>query len=315
LRTSREALEVFQAIAVEVGRMVGATQLKPTLPNLADVEAKRIAERARRPKERVDLRQFWSDYLLGRDREFGIELMTATRAYRDLMTRQLEFLGIVSGGRFADLGSGTSAFAAAVLGLPGHAEIVVDQFDYVREALNRSRLRLAMSNGARVGLRFVECDLSAPASLAAIPVKSSTYDGVIASLVLSYVADPLALLREMRRILKPGGRLVVSSLRRDADISRIFREGFEELRSGVAEAQLGISEQSLDRSARKFLNEAARLLEHEEAGVFRFYDAKELAGLAESAGFEDVKRCVSFGSPGQAVIVAATKGVDPRGGS
>lgn len=48
--------------------------------------------------------------------------------------------------------------------------------------------------------------------LNAIPIDSATCDAALLMLVLSYVAEPEAVLKEMARILKPGGRAVVVDL-------------------------------------------------------------------------------------------------------
>lgn len=48
--------------------------------------------------------------------------------------------------------------------------------------------------------------------LSAIPIDSATCDAALLVLVLSYVAEPEAVLKEMARILKPGGRAIVVDL-------------------------------------------------------------------------------------------------------
>ena len=94
LRTSREALEVFQLVSKEVARLGLGRSLRPLPPNLDELERRRLAERARRPPAPVDLREFWRDYLVGRDGRVGIELMTATNAYYDLMSKQVAALAL-----------------------------------------------------------------------------------------------------------------------------------------------------------------------------------------------------------------------------
>jgi ubiquinone/menaquinone biosynthesis C-methylase UbiE len=131
---------------------------------------------------------------------------------------------------------------------------------------------------------------------------------VLASLLASYLRDPDALLREAHRLLRPGGRLVVSSMRRDADTSKLYVEGVEELKAGRGRALLGEQDpQAVVEASRSFLNDASRLLTLEEDGTFRFYDPDELVAAVRAAGFRDVRADESFGDPPQAVVVSARR--------
>ena len=59
---------------------------------------------------RVDLRDFWHRYLVGDDGKLGIEMMTDTTPYHELMERQIQGLDLRRDQVVADLGSGTGAF-------------------------------------------------------------------------------------------------------------------------------------------------------------------------------------------------------------
>jgi SAM-dependent methyltransferase len=136
-------------------------------------------------------------------------------------------------------------------------------------------------------------------------MKTGSVDAVLASLLISYLADPLAVLLEIHRSVRPGGRVVLSVLRRDADMSKLFVEGLSELRSKAGGGV--VDHGSLDEAARDYQNQAARLLDLEEHGVFRFWDEGEFAELALNAGFVDVRVIKGFGNPPQAIVLSATR--------
>jgi ubiquinone/menaquinone biosynthesis C-methylase UbiE len=308
LKNSREALAVFGLVAAEVARLSLRRQVKPGLPDLVQLKRRGAYERRRLAPAAVRLRDFWRDYLLGRDGGLGIEMMNATRAYRDFMNLQVGGLALRDGQRVLDLGAGAGAFPVHITDSVSHpTKLVIDEVDYVAEALERSRQRMTARNCDDVGINYIVCDLDDRASVRRL-IRSECYDATLASLLLSYVKRPQPLLREIHRSLRKTGRFVVSSLRRDADFSKLYLEGIEELRAGRAREVFGAEgERQFSASATQFLNDAARVLDFEEAGVFRFWDGDELATAVEEAGFAIVSVADAFGTPPQAVVVCAER--------
>ncbi len=131
------------------------------------------------------------------------------------------------------------------------------------------------------------------------------FDVVVASLFISYLFNPQYAVEELWRLLAPGGRIVISSMRPDSDISTIFTEYIAELTARYSERNGG-TEDDLAH-AREMLNEAAGLFELEEEGYFRFYTAEELAALLQNAGFVIEHSEAAMGEPPQAVVVVGVK--------
>jgi ubiquinone/menaquinone biosynthesis C-methylase UbiE len=307
LRDSRQALEVFQLVARETFEVGIGRRCRAAFPRLIALERQRRAERARRPRVAVDLGQFWHQYLLGRAGHIGIELMTATSAYRALMEVQVKLLDLVAGARVADLGAGTGPFAMHLRQqVDSNPGVRIDMVDLVAPALARAQSLLARAESkGSVVVSAIAADLG---GIRAIPFANARYDRLVASLLLSYVRDPQGLLREMYRILRPGGVLVASTLRLDADVSGLFMAGLDELRSGVASIEgADTREVSVVDGARHFLNDAARILTLEEEGQFRFWEPAAFERLVQDAGFVLTGTEFSFGDPPQALVVAARR--------
>lgn len=98
----------------------------------------------------------------------------------------------------ADLGCGTGPVTARLAPWVGKV-IGVDASAAMLKAASRRTAELQ-----NVELRRGD--------LTSIPIDDSSCDAAMLLLVLSYVAEPAAVLREMSRILKPGGRAVIVDL-------------------------------------------------------------------------------------------------------
>ena len=107
----------------------------------------------------------------------------------------VELAGDVSGHRVLDAGCGSGPLSAALRA--GGA--VVTGFDSSRAMVELARRRLGEDAALLVA------DIGRP-----LPFADGAFDDVVSSLVLHYLRDWTAPLAELRRVLRPGGRLILS---------------------------------------------------------------------------------------------------------
>lgn len=193
----------------------------------------------------------------------------------------------------------------------------------------------AQVQGKAYGTLTHVCDIRA------IPVEDGRYDAVLCSQVLAHIPDSLAALRELRRVLKPGGTLWITAPLffqeneppfdfyrfTQHGLRHLLREsGLEERRlewlegyTGTVSYQLGMAFRALPRSPEALGGGVAGLAA--SAGVW--ISLPVLAGLSWLLAGADVRRkCVGRGMCKNYVVVgqrpvgdgdAALLGAGPRG--
>src|ERR1700722_14108643 len=107
----------------------------------------------------------------------------------------LDLAGDVAGRRVLDAGCGSGPLLAALR----DRGAIVTGFDSSPGMLEQARQRLGD-----------DADLHEAALGSPLPVPHGAFDDVIAALVLHYLQDWGPALAELRRVLKPGGRLIVA---------------------------------------------------------------------------------------------------------
>ena len=119
------------------------------------------------------------------------------RGWRRKTVRQLK---PVRSGRYLDVGTGTGDLVFEIL--RQSADVVVDGIDP-----SEQMLAIARDKAARRGIGDAVSFIAADAL--DLPMESETYDGVVSGFCFRNIERRQKALGEMRRVLKPGGRLVI----------------------------------------------------------------------------------------------------------
>ena len=127
----------------------------------------------------------------------------------------LEYLELQPGETVVDLGSGAgidALIAARAVGPGGH----VIGIDMTPEMLGK-----ATANAKSAGVDHVEFR---EGRLEALPVDDGTVNAITSNCVINLVPDKSKVFAEIARVLKPGGRLVVSDVMLDGELPEIITQ-------------------------------------------------------------------------------------------
>ena len=162
----------------------------------------------------------------------------------------IELAALRAGERVVDIACGTGVVTRLAAERVGDAAVAgVD--------VNPAMLEAARTATQGTAIEWHE------ASADALPLGDATFDVCLCQMGLQFFPDRLAALREMRRVLSPGGRAAVNA-------------------PGPIPPLLAVLEQALGRHLGP---EAAGFV----ATVFSLHEPEELRELMESAGFTDVE--------------------------
>ena len=165
----------------------------------------------------------------------------AFAAYRDAY---LELIDLPRAGAVLDLGCGTGVVTRAIAGRDEFAGTVtgIDQSEVFLAAAER----LATDDGVRDRVEFVVGDAHE------LDLPTASFDAVVAHTLVSHVRDPLAVLVEAARVVRPGGAVA------------IFDGDYASLTFGCSDARLGhameAALQSLIMSSPRVMRALPRLL-------------------------------------------------------
>ncbi len=196
--------------------------------------------------------------LLNRILSFGID-----RNWRKFAVRQLQ---IPENGRVLDIATGTGDVALTIAAKTPDSVVIIGE-DFTQAMLLHGREKIAASSYAdRIKLVNAPCE--------AIPHPGNLFDGVTIAFGIRNVVDRHAGLREMYRVLKPGGRAVI--LEFSTPKSRLFRSLYYFYFRRILPTIGGLLSR---RSAYQYLPDS----------VLEFPSRDEFSGMMTNAGFDDVK--------------------------
>ncbi len=145
---------------------------------------------------------------------------------------------------------------------------------------------------SRVDLDFFGSTEMDPAEI--VQLGDGCFDKIACSLLLSYLKSPDRLLKQLHRVMRPGGRIVISSMKPFCDLSAIYRD-FVEQRAANRDIE----------SARELLRAAGAIKVKQEQGYYAFFSGEELTDMLTRAGFREAQWFISLGN--QATVAVATK--------
>jgi SAM-dependent methyltransferase/esterase/lipase len=276
--------------------------------------SKELGPRIRKEKERNKLlhvvskreeREFWKSYL---DK---YSFVVNVYDYWNLMELICELLGkLNSHDRVLDVGCGTGNYGTflflKLLYRLKHQSVSPREYplvryvglDWVKEAaLMAAKIHsdvkrefgptaALIADGHPFRASYMLADLDS-----AIPLKANTFDKICCNLVVSYLQKPAGAISELVRVLKPNGKIVVSSLKPFADLSEVYRNFVN-----VAHSKHDIEE------ARKLLSNAGRVKAKEAEGVYEFFSEEQLVDLLRNRGVHDIEVYRSFGNQANVAV-------------
>ncbi|MGJ8639164.1 MAG: methyltransferase domain-containing protein [Opitutaceae bacterium] len=254
--------------------------------------------------------EFWGDYL----QKFGI--IESADYYRDYFKTLANLLGAMqSYDVLLDAGCGNGFYGIGVMRALLQKVQSNAQFpksvhycgvDLTTSGLSRSYSRhvdeliqlqqqMLESDGV-VGFSYrkIDFDTIGGESGGTLPFSNGSISKVCSSLVLSYLKEPILIMKEFYRVLKDGGVAVVSSMKPGCDMTVLYHTFM---------SQEDAEEDEQD--ATTLLSAAGRIKLKKDSGVYTFFEFEALEKLALEAGFTNIECVRSFGD--QANLIRIVK--------
>jgi ubiquinone/menaquinone biosynthesis C-methylase UbiE/pimeloyl-ACP methyl ester carboxylesterase len=296
-----EAIRSYVPIAAHLLRRDGEQPATFAAPHDAMVAREAEKEWREAPRARLPSpRDYWRDYMLGKsEASIGFDVLTMTREYRQLMHLQTGLLELGANDELHDVGAGLGHSLSYL-----RSGSRVRLYDFVPELLEQARKR---ASGLEIHADTTEWD----ADHAAVPQTLSQATHVLMSLFLSCLTNPRAVLLKLAAALRPGTRVVASTIRPDADLSGVYAGLLRDITSGEVPPQPEYTIEQLVDGVREYMSSAAWLLRLADEGTFHFFDEAEFVEMFREVGFEVVSIHHAFGSPERALVLVGERGKKP----
>ncbi len=274
----KTARATYRHIIQHCHEYLGACTLERVIfePNRADLGRQNRQEKIASPQHSPAEvgHAFWTDYL-GHFQSVG-----TCPDYVQLLDHVFHTLGpITPGQRFLDAGCGNGNaglyFLQSLQETLRQPDCISEHpiryvgIDVVHEALSRAQSQMTQAHRLRqeasssgcpaVQMSWARVDLQH-----ALPFADNQFDRIVSNLVLGYLSHPQDAVRELFRVLAPGGRMVISNLKPNGDFSGIYQNLVR---------HAGASNQKVE--ARNLLNNYGKIRQAEKEGQFRFFDQAE----------------------------------------
>lgn len=165
---------------------------------------------------------------------------------------------------------------------------------HVEEIVEIERAEAAKAFKGSYSYRKIDFDTIHPDSARRLPFADESINKLCCSLVLSYLKDPVSLVREFYRILSVGGTAVISSMKPGCDMTVLYHD------------YVSVDTPDVDsgRDANQLLSAAGQIKIKQDTGEYAFFSREELAQFAMDAGFTDIQQFRSFGNQANVIRIA-----------
>src|SRR4051794_7567211 len=180
--------------------------------------------------------------------------------------------------RVLDVASGTGMVAQSLVERYGCSVVGIDQS---AQMLGRARSRLEKTPGLADRIAFTQGEAES------LPFDDGEFDALTFTYLLRYVDDPAATMRELARVVKPGGR--IATLEFGVPTTPVLKQLW------VVHTRVGLP--ILGRIASKDWYEVGRFLGPSITGFYDRFPIGKIVDMWENAGIGEVEvRRMSFGA-------------------
>lgn len=205
------------------------------------------------------------------------------KPYRQLLQDICREIDLKPGTVVLDAGCGTGNLCEALAANSPHAGIV--GIDFSRQMLDIAREKLKNTR-----VKLYQMDLNSP-----LPFKDGTFDYIALINTLYAVKSPLGVLRELHRVLKPGGKIIIVNPFPGARALPVH-QNFD--LQGANRMKLG-----RDIAIGNYINRIiyAKGMSRE----FHFLPENKIIAILKEAGYSSIKSRLAYS--GQSLLVTALK--------